>query len=313
MGIATTPAPDAAEQQQQQQSPQAGDTDLTVTEIIDVPTGEAPEDAGQAEDDGVVTIATGPQTVDADIDFVPSVPEGVGEQEGDVARPRLSPLEAIQETSWLSEFVAEEEEEDVVVEEDDAEDDAEDDVEEDAEEDGQTADVNVHIPVEGAREEQRDSNVEPFALDLALTREEEEPVEITIQIRRRSFISPGTYLSLFLTLMKFYFIFGKKKQTSSERCWKVWRLVLVQEMRDRKREWMLMSARVRGLGLNQRFKRRIWRIHLPLPRMGRLLGSSKNLSKGMKDCRWMMLLQRRHVSVFFTGRVIHKTSCYAIC
>lgn len=216
MGIATTPAPDAAEQQQQQQSPQAGDTDLTVTEIIDVPTGEAPEDAGQAEDDGVVTIATGPQTVDADIDFAPSVPEGVGEGERDVARARLSPLEAIQETSWLSEFVAEEEEEDVVVEEDDAEDDAE--------EDGQTADVNVHIPVEGAREEQRDSNVEPFALDLALTREEEEPVEITIQIRRRSFISPGTYLSLFLTLMKFYFIFGKKKKkkkTSSKRCWKV--------------------------------------------------------------------------------------------
>lgn len=207
MGIATTPAPDAAEQQQQQQqqqSSQAGDTDLTVTEIIDVPTGEAREDAGQAEDDGVVTIATGPQTVDADIDFVPSVPEGVGEGERDVARARLSPLEAIQETSWLSEFVAEEEEEDVVVEEDD--------VEEDAEEDGQTADVNVHIPVEGAREEQRDSNVEPFALDLALTREEEEPIEITIQIRRRSFISPGTYLSLFLTLMKFYFIFGKKKK-----------------------------------------------------------------------------------------------------
>lgn len=207
MGIAITPAPDAAEQQQQQQqqqSSQAGDTDLTVTEIIDVPTGEAREDAGQAEDDGVVTIATGSQTVDADIDFVPSVPEGVGEGEGDVARARLSPLEAIQETSWLSEFVAEEEEEDVVVEEDDAE--------EDAEEDGQTADVNVHIPVEGAREEQRDSNVEPLALDLALTREEEEPVEITIQIRRRSFISPGTYLSLFLTLMKFYFIFGKKKK-----------------------------------------------------------------------------------------------------
>lgn len=305
MGIATTPAPDAAEQQQQQQqqqSSQAGDTDLTVTDIIDVPTGEAREDAGQAEDDGVVTIATGPQTVDEDIDFAPSVPEGVGEGEGDVARARLSTLEAIQETSWLSEFVAEEEEEDVVVEEDDAE------------EDGQTADVNVHIPVEGAREEQRDSNVEPFALDLALTREEEEPIEITIQIRRRSFISPGTYLSLFLTLMKFYFIFGKqKKKTSSKRCWKVWRLVLVQEMRDRKREWMLMSVRVRGLRLNQRFKRRIWRIHLPLPRMGRQLGSSKNLSKEMKDCRWMMLLQRRHVSVFFTGRVIYKTSCYAIC
>lgn len=195
MGIATTPTPDAAEQQQQQQqqSPQAGDTDLTVTEIIDVPTGEAREDAGQAEDNGVVTIATGSQTVDADIDFVPSVPEGVGEGEGDVARARLSTLEAIQETSWLSEFVAEEEEEDVVVEEDDAEDDAE----EDAEEDGQTADVNVHIPVEGAREEQRDSNVEPFALDLALTREEEEPIEITIQVRRRSFISPGTCLSVF--------------------------------------------------------------------------------------------------------------------
>lgn len=210
MGIATTPAPDAAEQQQQQQqqqqqSPQAGDTDLTVTEIIDVPTTETREDAGQAEDDGVVTIATGLQTVDADIDFAPSVPEGVGEQEGDVARARLSTLEAIQETSWLSEFVAEEEEEDVVVVE-------EDDAEEDAEEDGQTADVNVHIPVEGAREEQRDSNVEPLALDLALTREEEEPVEITIQIRRRSFISPGTYLSLFLTLTKFYFIFGKKKK-----------------------------------------------------------------------------------------------------
>lgn len=211
MGIATTPTPDAAEQQQQQQqqSPQAGDTDLTVTEIIDVPTGEAPEDAGQAEDDGVVTIATGSQTVDADIDFVPSVPEGVGEGERDVGRARLSTLEAIQETSWLSEFVAEEEEEDaVVVEEDDAEDDAE--------EDGQTADVNVHIPVEGAGEEQRDSNVEPFALDLALTREEEEPIEITIQIRRRSFISPGTYLSLFLTLMNFYFIFGKQKDEQLE-------------------------------------------------------------------------------------------------
>lgn len=115
--------------------------------------------------------------LEAPIDFVQDVPEGVGEQEITQTPEAKEEKEQEKEQAEISlsgtveEDVEEEEEErDEVMQVDEPM----------VVQDGQIEDVDVHVAVKVAAEEQRDSDAQALP-------EEEEPIEITIQVRRKSF------------------------------------------------------------------------------------------------------------------------------
>lgn len=115
--------------------------------------------------------------LEAPIDFVQDVPEGVEEQEIIQTPEAKEEKEQVEEqgeiplSGAVEEDVEEEEEErDEVMQVDQPM----------VVQDGQIEDVDGHVAVKVAAEEQRDS-------DAQAVPEEEEPIEITIQVRRKSF------------------------------------------------------------------------------------------------------------------------------
>lgn len=160
------------------------------------------EEAVQVEEDVVVTITTTKEKPDAGvgmmetgngdvieaepspkvfleapIDFVQDVSEGVGEQEITQAIETKEEKEQVEEQGVILPSGA--------VEEDvDGEEEERDEVMQANEsmvvQDGQIEDVDVHVAVKVTAEEQRDSDVQALP-------DEEEPIEITIQVRRKSF------------------------------------------------------------------------------------------------------------------------------
>lgn len=150
--------------------------------MVTITTTKEKLDAGvgmmEMGDGDVVEAEPSPKVfLEAPIDFVQDVPEGVEEQEIIQTPEAKEEKEQVEEqgeiplSGAVEEDVEEEEEErDEVMQVDQPM----------VVQDGQIEDVDGHVAVKVAAEEQRDS-------DAQAVPEEEEPIEITIQVRRKSF------------------------------------------------------------------------------------------------------------------------------
>lgn len=114
--------------------------------------------------------------LEAPIDFVQDVHEGVGEQEITQAPEAKEEKEQVEEQGEIPLSGAVEED---MEEEEEGRDEVMQVDEPMVVQDGQIEDVDGHVAVKVAAEEQRDSDAQALY--------EEEPIEITIQVRRKSF------------------------------------------------------------------------------------------------------------------------------